>query len=355
MPTLRYRDVEAAAAWLQDAFGFQLLSIEPDDSNRMIGAQLVLNNGMVILAQVGVTAYDDVMLQPDEIGGAETQSCYIVVADAEAHCAKAKAHGAAIILDLQMLDQGGVGYLCRDLEGHLWSFGTSNPWGADAEVRPPPHRGHTLIASGLLVLAIGAAAVAGWLVARPATGDAASESLAASEPFTSSLVKERAARADAEAEAKRKSDELAKVHREREALVRDAKELEDRASAAAREALNLNEKRSREFDEAVAREREDKRQSERAAAELQTQLDKERAARQEADKGRDAAAEELAQEKAARERAEASLRAALDAQVALERQRDELPTEPLREPAKRASNAPGSTASDAEPMPDFRP
>lgn len=352
LPTLRYRDLEAAATWLENAFGFELRSVERDSSDRIVGAQAVLGGGMVMLATVGESAYDALMRQPDEVGGAETQSCYIIVADVDAHYANSKSHGAEIVLDLQKLDHGGVGYLCRDLEGHLWSFGNSNPWGADADVKRPVHRTQVLAAVGFL--AIGAAICSGWLVARSGQTDAASLSL------TSALDGQREAREKAEAAVKRKSDELTKVSREKDALLQDAKRREERTAAAAREASTSREDRERELKDAVAKERAGKQKSERAAVILREQLKQERLARESAEKSRAEALNGLSQEKAARARAEANLEAALDAQVALEQQSNgskaaDRPV--LREPPKRATKAPGSGSgsSSGEPMPDFRP
>jgi uncharacterized glyoxalase superfamily protein PhnB len=68
------------------------------------------------------------MCQPDEIGGRETQSPYVVVADADAVYATAKAAGAQIVIDIKDESYGGRGFTCRDLEGRLWSFGTYDPW-----------------------------------------------------------------------------------------------------------------------------------------------------------------------------------------------------------------------------------
>jgi uncharacterized glyoxalase superfamily protein PhnB len=31
-------------------------------------------------------------------------------------------------LDLKTQDYGGRDYTCRDLEGHVWTFGTYDPW-----------------------------------------------------------------------------------------------------------------------------------------------------------------------------------------------------------------------------------
>ena len=65
---------------------------------------------------------------PLELEGQNTASVYMVVADADAHYKKALAKGAEIVLDIKDEDYGGRGYTCKDLEGHLWSFGTYNPW-----------------------------------------------------------------------------------------------------------------------------------------------------------------------------------------------------------------------------------
>ena len=66
--------------------------------------------------------------QPDELGGVETQSAYVIVADADATYARAKEAGAEVILDIKDEDYGGRGFTCRDLEGHIWNFGTYDPW-----------------------------------------------------------------------------------------------------------------------------------------------------------------------------------------------------------------------------------
>jgi len=68
------------------------------------------------------------MKQPDEIGGAETQSAYVIVSDADLVYARAKAANAEIVRDIGNEDYGGRGFSWRDLEGHLWSIGTYDPW-----------------------------------------------------------------------------------------------------------------------------------------------------------------------------------------------------------------------------------
>lgn len=72
------------------------------------------------------------MTQPDQVGGAETQSAYVVVSDADAVLARAKAAGATIVMDIKDEDYGGRGFGFHDLEGHLWSVGTYDPWAPPA-------------------------------------------------------------------------------------------------------------------------------------------------------------------------------------------------------------------------------
>jgi uncharacterized glyoxalase superfamily protein PhnB len=74
--------------------------------------------------------FDRLMKQPDEIGGADTQSAYVIVSDADALYTRAKEAGAKIVLDIKDEDYGGRSFSCRDLEDRLWNFGTYDPWGA---------------------------------------------------------------------------------------------------------------------------------------------------------------------------------------------------------------------------------
>ena len=52
----------------------------------------------------------------------------MVVDDADAHYQKAISCGAEIIFDIKDEDYGGRGYTCKDLEGHIWNFGTYDSW-----------------------------------------------------------------------------------------------------------------------------------------------------------------------------------------------------------------------------------
>ncbi len=130
IPCLRYRDAPAAIEWLCENFGFEKQLVVPNDDGTIAHAQLSFGNGMIMLGSVleHETEFGRLIKQPDEIGGAETQTAYIVVSDADAVYARAKDAGAEIVIGIKDEDYGGRGFSCRDLEGHLWNFGTYDPW-----------------------------------------------------------------------------------------------------------------------------------------------------------------------------------------------------------------------------------
>jgi uncharacterized glyoxalase superfamily protein PhnB len=130
IPGLRYRDAPAAIEWLCQTFGFEKNLVVPNEDGTITNAQLSSDNGMVMLGSVlkNETQFDRLMKQPDDIGRAETQAAYVIVSDADAVYARARAAGAKIAIEIKDEDYGGRGLSCYDLEGHLWSFGTYDPW-----------------------------------------------------------------------------------------------------------------------------------------------------------------------------------------------------------------------------------
>jgi uncharacterized glyoxalase superfamily protein PhnB len=128
IPALRYRNAPAAIEWLCKVFGFEKQLVVPGENNTILHAQLKLGGGMIMLGSVRDTPFGKLMKQPDEIANCETQCPYLVVADADAVYARAKAAGAEIVQDIKNEDHGGRGFGCRDVEGHLWYVGTYDPW-----------------------------------------------------------------------------------------------------------------------------------------------------------------------------------------------------------------------------------
>ena len=128
IPTMRYNDAAAAIEWLCKAFGFQKHLVVPGEDGTIAHAQLVFGNGMVMLGTAREGEFDNLQRPPSALGGAVSQSPYIVVEDADEHYRRAVAAGAEIVMDIKDEDYGGRGYSCRDLEGHLWNFGSYDPW-----------------------------------------------------------------------------------------------------------------------------------------------------------------------------------------------------------------------------------
>ena len=130
IPALRYRDAAAAVEWLCTAFGFEKHLVVPGDGGNVVHAQLVFGNGMVMLGSAGDDDFSKLQKPPRALGGVGSQSPYIIVEDADEHYARAVAAGAEIVMNIKDEDYGGRGYSCRDTEGHLWNFGTYDPWAA---------------------------------------------------------------------------------------------------------------------------------------------------------------------------------------------------------------------------------
>ena len=111
IPVLIYPDVRAAVAWLGDAFGF-VERLRIGDNHR---SQLAVGDGAVI---VGDVRHD--RRPPRE--GEVTHSVTVRVEDARAHCERARARGAAILMEPTDFEYGERQYAAADLAGHRWTF-----------------------------------------------------------------------------------------------------------------------------------------------------------------------------------------------------------------------------------------
>ncbi len=202
IPTVRYRDVPKAVAWLSRAFGMKVHRVVTDANGAPRYAELTVGAGMLMVAPIEDTPFGRMMVQPDEIGGVETQVCYLCVGDARAHAARAKAAGAVIVIEPDDEANKGRGYSCRDPEGHVWNFGVYDPWGRQPASAPTRRWGmgraqQALVALALLALAgtlvlellrpgggAGTGVTAAQALAPPAEGEqpAKTATLAAPEP-----------------------------------------------------------------------------------------------------------------------------------------------------------------------------
>lgn len=128
IPTMRYRDAARAIEWLVRAFGFERHLVVPGEGGAILHAQLTFENSMIMLGTARDDEFGKLQKTPADVGGVGTQSPYIIVRDVDAHHARAAAAGAEIVHPPEDQDYGGRLYSCRDPEGHLWSFGSYDPW-----------------------------------------------------------------------------------------------------------------------------------------------------------------------------------------------------------------------------------
>jgi uncharacterized glyoxalase superfamily protein PhnB len=129
IPALQYEDARAAIEFLCGAFGFARKAVYEGEGGAIAHAELTLGNGMVMLGSVNQSPYGKQLVRPRAAGGV-TMSVYAIVDDVDAHYARAKAAGATIMREPVTQDYGGRDYTAKDPEGHLWTFGTYDPWEA---------------------------------------------------------------------------------------------------------------------------------------------------------------------------------------------------------------------------------
>ena len=127
MPSLRYRDANAAIEWLCNVLGFEKHAVYPGPNGTVGHAELKLGGGMIMLGSGKNDEYGKGFKSPSELGF-ETRSAYVVVKDADAVYARAQAAGAPVVRPIQNTDYGSREFSIKDPEGHSWSVGTYDPW-----------------------------------------------------------------------------------------------------------------------------------------------------------------------------------------------------------------------------------
>ena len=124
-PFLRYQDAPAALRWLSAAFGFEEQLVVPGPDGTIAHAEMRLGAGSIMLGTLTPERRHFGRKTAKKLG-AVNQGIYVCVDDIDAHYAHAKAAGAEILQPIQDEDHGR-GYVARDPEGNLWSFGSYMP------------------------------------------------------------------------------------------------------------------------------------------------------------------------------------------------------------------------------------
>jgi uncharacterized glyoxalase superfamily protein PhnB len=125
-PALRYQDGHKAIDWLTRAFGFEKHVVHDAPDGTVAHAELRFGPGTFGLSSGHATPGDNPWSRV-------RQGIYVRVSDPDALHDRAKAAGAEIASPLKDQDYGSREFSARDLEGHLWGFGTYDMAAADGE------------------------------------------------------------------------------------------------------------------------------------------------------------------------------------------------------------------------------
>jgi uncharacterized glyoxalase superfamily protein PhnB len=113
-----YQDPKAALAWLEKAFGFELFMLIEDAEGKLAHSEMRFGNAAVMVGN----EWSDDHKSPKSIGGKNTQTLHVEIqGDVDAHCERARAAGAEIVMAPETQFYGARSYRCRDLEGHIWT------------------------------------------------------------------------------------------------------------------------------------------------------------------------------------------------------------------------------------------
>jgi uncharacterized glyoxalase superfamily protein PhnB len=116
---LSYRDPKAALDFLERAFGFSPLMIIKDDKGQIVHSEMTLGDGVIMVGG----EWDSEHKSPLSLGGQNSQTIHVhITEDIDAHCARARAAGAEIIMEPADQFYGDRAYRACDPEGHIWSF-----------------------------------------------------------------------------------------------------------------------------------------------------------------------------------------------------------------------------------------
>jgi PhnB protein len=115
-PYLLYEDAEAAVAYLQESFGFELRLSQTGAAGRAHNELVLGDDGLVMLGQAG-----EGFSSPRTLDAFPPSMIHVYVDDVEALHARATDAGAEVT-DLEMSPAGDRRFTATDPEGQLWVF-----------------------------------------------------------------------------------------------------------------------------------------------------------------------------------------------------------------------------------------
>jgi uncharacterized glyoxalase superfamily protein PhnB len=117
-----YRDPRAALKWLEQAFGFETTMVVENPDGSIGHSEMTTPGGGSVM--VG-REWDEFHKSPASVGGVNTQSVHINLADAadlDGLYRRALDAGAASLREPADQFYGDRSFMVRDPEGHQWSF-----------------------------------------------------------------------------------------------------------------------------------------------------------------------------------------------------------------------------------------
>ncbi|HEY1752172.1 MAG TPA: VOC family protein [Caulobacteraceae bacterium] len=127
-PYPTYLDARAALTFLEAAFGFETEVLVLGEADEVAHAEMRVGDGRIGIG----AAWEGRIASPTALGGMSSSYVHVhVETDLDAHCARARAAGAAILREPATQPYGDRTYVAADPEGNVWSFGQT----VDAAVR----------------------------------------------------------------------------------------------------------------------------------------------------------------------------------------------------------------------------
>jgi uncharacterized glyoxalase superfamily protein PhnB len=118
-PYLFYDDVDRAARFLEEAFGFTRIFESAAPEGGLAHAQLAHGSGKIMIGQTGAGLR---LVKSARALDALHAGVYVYVDDVDAHCARSRAAGAKVLLEPANQHWGDRMYCAVDPEGQFWMF-----------------------------------------------------------------------------------------------------------------------------------------------------------------------------------------------------------------------------------------